>query len=34
VHEAFTLSEGRLEPVREPDAGGRVIDFPAGSQRA
>jgi ABC-type phosphate/phosphonate transport system ATPase subunit len=34
VHEAFTLTDGRLEPVQEPAVGGRVIDFPSGGQSA
>ncbi|HEY4279689.1 MAG TPA: ATP-binding cassette domain-containing protein [Conexibacter sp.] len=34
VHEAFTLSDGRLQQVREPTVGGRVIEFPSGSQSA
>lgn len=34
AHEAYTLSGGRLAPVIDPAAPGRVIDFPAGGQTA
>ena len=33
AHEAFTLGDGRLLPVAEPDRGGNVIDFPAGGEQ-
>jgi ABC-type lipoprotein export system ATPase subunit len=34
AHEAFTLSGGRLAPVADPTAPGRVIEFPSGGQPA
>lgn len=34
AHEAFTLSSGRLAPVVDTAAPGRVIEFPSGGQTA